>query len=111
MLSLANDINIDNLRKQYSQPAHLWPKPTLDEGVEHVEIGLIPIPTFPQANPFGKEKIQEYWNGDVEKKKLNASYFGVGDLSVSHDHSLLGYSLDLNGSEYYTIHILSLIHI
>jgi len=53
----------------------------------------------------GKEKIQEYWNGDVEKKKLNASYFGVGDLSVSHDHSLLGYSLDLNGSEYYTIYI------
>ena len=57
MLSLANDINIDNLREQYSQPAHLWPKPTLDEGVEHVEIGLIPIPTFPQANPFSKEKV------------------------------------------------------
>ena len=51
------------------------------------------------------DKIEELWNGDVEKKKLNASYFGVGDLSVSHDHSLLGYSLDLNGSEYYTIHI------
>jgi len=57
MLSLANDINIDDLREQYSQPVHLWPKPTLDEGVEHVEIGLIPIPTFPQANPFSKEKV------------------------------------------------------
>ncbi|WP_390443924.1 cytochrome-c peroxidase [Pseudoalteromonas sp. MTN2-4] len=57
MLSLANDINIDNLRKQYLQPAHLWPKPTLDEGVQHVEIGLILIPTFPQANPFSKEKV------------------------------------------------------
>ncbi len=57
MLSLANDINIDNLREQYSQPAHLWPKPTLDEGVEHVEIGLILIPIFPQANPFSKEKV------------------------------------------------------
>ena len=52
-----------------------------------------------------KDKAKEYWNGDKEKKKLGASYFGVGDLSVSHDHSLLGYSLDLNGSEYYTIHV------
>ena len=50
-------------------------------------------------------KIQEYWNGDKEKKKLGSSYFGIGDLSVSHDHSLLGYSLDLNGSEYYTIYV------
>ena len=52
-----------------------------------------------------KDKAKEYWNGDKEKKKLGASFFGIGDLSVSHDHSLLGYSLDLNGSEYYTIHI------
>jgi len=52
-----------------------------------------------------EEKIQEFWNGDKEKKKLNTSYFGVGDLSVSHDHSLLGYSLDVNGSEFYTIHV------
>ena len=52
-----------------------------------------------------KDKTEEYWNGDKEKKKLGVSYFGVGDLSVSHNHSLLGYSLDLNGSEYYTIHI------
>ena len=50
-------------------------------------------------------KTEEYWNGDKEKKKLGVSYFGVGDLSVSHDHSLLGYSLDLNGSEYYTVHV------
>ncbi len=53
----------------------------------------------------GKNKIQEYWNGDKEKKKIGASYFGLGDLSVSHDHSLLGYSLDLNGSEFYTIYV------
>jgi oligopeptidase B len=52
-----------------------------------------------------KDKIQEYWNGDKEKKKIGASYFGMGDLSVSHDHSLLGYSLDLNGSEFYTIYV------
>ena len=52
-----------------------------------------------------KNKTEEYWNGDEEKKKLGVSYFGVGDLSVSHNHSLLGYSLDLNGSEYYTIYV------
>jgi len=52
-----------------------------------------------------KEKTEEYWNGDKEKKKLGVSYFGVGDITVSHNHSLLGYSLDLNGSEYYTIYI------
>jgi len=52
-----------------------------------------------------KNKIHEYWNGDKEKKKLGVSYFGVGDLTVSHDHTLLGYSLDLNGSEFYTIYI------
>ena len=52
-----------------------------------------------------KDKVEEYWNGDKEKEKLGVSYFGIGDLSVSHNHSLLGYSLDLNGSEYYTIHI------
>ncbi len=51
------------------------------------------------------DKVEEYWNGDKEKNKLGASYFGVGDLSVSHNHSLLGYSLDLNGSEYYTINV------
>jgi len=52
-----------------------------------------------------KNKTQEYWNGDKEKKKIGASYFGIGDLCVSHDHCLLGYSLDLNGSEFYTIYV------
>ncbi len=51
------------------------------------------------------KNTQEYWNGDKEKNKIGASYFGLGDLSVSHDHSLLGYSLDLNGSEFYTIYV------
>ncbi len=54
---------------------------------------------------IGDTQIQEYWNGDKEKKKIGTNYFGVGDLTVSHDHSLLGYSLDLDGSEFYTIHI------
>jgi len=54
---------------------------------------------------IGNNKIEEYWNGDKEKNKLGTNYFGVGDIEVSHDDLLLGYSLDLNGSEYYTIYI------
>ena len=50
-------------------------------------------------------KIEEIWNGDKEKKKLGVEYFGVGDLEVSHNDKYLGYSLDLKGSEYYTIFI------
>jgi len=51
------------------------------------------------------EEIEEIWNGDVEKEKLNTEYFGLGDLEVSYNDKLLAYSLDLKGSEYYTIHI------
>ena len=54
---------------------------------------------------IGEEKIEEIWNGDLEKEKLNTEYFGLGDLEVSFDDKFLGYSLDLKGSEYYTIYI------
>ena len=54
---------------------------------------------------FGTDKIEEIWNGDKEKEKLNVKYFGVGDLEVSYNDKYLGYSLDLKGSEYYTIYI------
>ena len=50
-------------------------------------------------------KIEEIWNGDKEKDRLNTEYFGVGDLEVSHNDKLLAYSLDIKGSEYYTIFI------
>ena len=50
-------------------------------------------------------KVEEIWNGDKEKEKLKAEYFGVGDLEVSYNDKYLGYSLDLKGSEYYTIYI------
>ncbi|MDC0518114.1 prolyl oligopeptidase family serine peptidase [Candidatus Pelagibacter sp.] len=50
-------------------------------------------------------KTEEIWNGDKEKEKLKTEYFGVGDLEVSHNDKLLAYSLDLKGSEYYTIFI------
>ena len=54
---------------------------------------------------IGEEEVEEIWNGDLEKEKLNTEYFGLGDLEVSFDDKFLGYSLDLKGSEYYTIYI------
>ena len=51
------------------------------------------------------QQIEEIWNGDKEKEKLKTEYFGVGDLEVSYNDKYLGYSLDLKGSEYYTIYI------
>jgi oligopeptidase B len=54
---------------------------------------------------IGSNKIEEIWNGDKEKEKLNTEYFGVGDLEVSWNDKYLGYSLDLKGSEYYIIYI------
>ena len=49
--------------------------------------------------------VEEIWNGDEEKKKLETEYFGIGDLEVSNNDKYLGYSLDTKGSEYYTIFI------
>jgi len=54
---------------------------------------------------IGSDHIEEIWNGDEEKKKLNVEYFGIGDLEVSFNDKYLGYSLDTKGSEYYTIYI------
>ena len=54
---------------------------------------------------IGSNKIEEIWNGDKEKSKLKTEYFGVGDLEISWNDKYLGYSLDLKGSEYYTIYI------
>ena len=54
---------------------------------------------------IGSKKTEEIWDGDKEKKKLNSEYFGIGDLEVSFNDKYLGYSLDLKGSEYFTIYI------
>ena len=54
---------------------------------------------------IGTSEIEEIWNGDKEKEKLNTEYFGVGDLEVSNNDKYLAYSLDIKGSEYYTIFI------
>ena len=54
---------------------------------------------------IGTKNIEEIWNGDLEKKKLNTNYFGVGDLEVSYNDKYLAYSLDVKGSEYFTIYV------
>ena len=54
---------------------------------------------------IGTDKIEEFWSGEKEKKKLNAEYFGTGDVVVSNNDEMLAYSLDLKGSEYFTIHV------
>ncbi len=46
-----------------------------------------------------------YFDGDLEKKKHGSEYFGIGSVCVSHSDKLLAYSLDLQGSEYYTIYV------
>ena len=54
---------------------------------------------------IGSNEIEEIWNGDKEKEKLKTEYFGIGDLEVSWNDKFLAYSLDLKGSEYYTIYV------
>ncbi len=54
---------------------------------------------------IGTNVVEEIWNGDKEKEKIKTEYFGIGDLEVSYNDKMLGYSLDLKGSEYYTIHV------
>ena len=54
---------------------------------------------------IGTNVVEEIWNGDKEKEQIKTEYFGVGDLEVSFNDKMLGYSLDLKGSEYYTIYI------
>ncbi len=54
---------------------------------------------------IGSNNVEEIWNGDKEKEKLKTEYFGVGDLDVSYNDKYLAYSLDLKGSEYFTIQV------
>jgi oligopeptidase B len=50
-------------------------------------------------------KLKKFGMETKRKKKLGVEYFGVGDLEVSHNDKYLAYSLDIKGSEYYTIFI------
>ena len=41
----------------------------------------------------------------MEKKNYGSEYFGIGSVSISHCDRYMAYSLDLKGSEYYTIYL------
>ena len=60
-----------------------------------------------QVIDFSKPE-EIYFDGDLEKKKCGSEYFGLGTVSVSHSDKFLAYSLDLQGSEYYTIYLRNL---
>ena len=56
----------------------------------------------------GSKPEEIFFDGDLEKKKSGSEYFGVGSVSVSHCDKFMAYSLDLKGSEYYTIYLRNL---
>ena len=52
---------------------------------------------------IGSSKVEIYWDGDNEAK--GKKFFSTGDIAVSNNDKLLGYSVDDKGSEYFTIYI------
>ncbi len=56
----------------------------------------------------GSKAEEIYFDGDLEKKKCGSEYFGLGSISVSPSDNYMAYSLDLKGSEYFTIYLRNL---
>ena len=52
---------------------------------------------------IGDNKIEIYWDGNVEAK--GKKFFSAGDIAVSHNDEYLAYSIDDKGSEYFTIFV------
>jgi oligopeptidase B len=48
-------------------------------------------------------EVETYWDGDIEAK--GKKFFSTGDIAVSNNDELLGYSIDDKGSEYFTIYV------
>ena len=48
-------------------------------------------------------EVETYWDGDIEAK--GKKFFSAGDVAVSNNDELLGYSIDDKGSEYFTIYV------
>ena len=53
----------------------------------------------------GSKPEEIIFDGDLEKKNHGSEYFGLGSTAVSYSDDYLAYSLDLKGSEYYTIYL------
>ena len=66
------DVDFQELRKVYSKPSSEWPKADIDEGIDAIEIGLLPEVSFPKDNPYSKAKA-----------KLGERLFHDGQLSRS----------------------------
>ena len=49
------------------------------------------------------KEVEVYWDGDIEAK--GKKFFSTGDVQVSNNDNLLGFSIDDKGSEYFTIYI------
>ena len=88
-------IKLDDESLPYKDHAYEYWTKTTTEGNYSIKL----------RKKIGSKDIEEIWNGDKEKEKLKTEYFGVGDLEVSNNDKYLGYSLDLKGSEYYTIYL------
>lgn len=69
------------LRRAYSLPSAEWPKPTLDDGVAYVELGLVPKLEHPPENPWSKEK-------EALGKTLffDARLSGTGEMACASCH-------------------------
>ena len=52
---------------------------------------------------IGSKKSEIYWDGDLEAK--GKKFFSTGDLAVSNNDEFLAYSIDVKGSEYFSIFI------
>ncbi|MBO9490135.1 cytochrome-c peroxidase [Endozoicomonas sp. G2_1] len=53
---ISSDLTL--LRTTYLKAPEFWPKPLLDSGIEHNELGLLPLPVFPKTNPFSRAKVE-----------------------------------------------------
>ena len=88
-------IKLDDESLPYKDKNYLYWNKTTTQGNYSIKL----------RKKIGSEEEEEIWNGDKEKEKLKTEYFGIGDLEVSFNDKYLGYSLDLKGSEYYTIFV------
>jgi oligopeptidase B len=88
-------IKLDDESLKYKDKAYEYWTKTTEKGNYSIKL----------RKKIGTANIEEIWNGDLEKKKLNTNYFGVGDLEVSYNDKYLAYSLDVKGSEYFTIYV------
>ena len=88
-------IKLDDTSLKYKDSKYYYWTKTIKEGNYAIKL----------RQEIGTQKIEEIWNGNLEQKNYRSNFFSVGDTETSWNEELLGYSLDLKGSEEYTIYI------